>query len=152
MAAPIKSEYLVHTDSILESLLPPGTRYVTYSQLNLYAHRILPVQTRKIYQLMSRKIIVRNNNEVIPDPFNYKRVAIKNNISNWGSCSTGRNINLNLHLVRIPQALMNYVIAHELCHLVYFDHSPRFHAIMNAVTDGRERELERVLKRISLTY
>lgn len=151
MAKTLKEEYFIFAGSILDGMLPNGVRQLSYEQLNLLAHKILPLQLKKIYTMMSNKIIVRNaQGEVIPDPFRYNRIAIKNNISNWGSCSSKRNMNLNMHLIRLPEALMNYVIAHELCHLVYFDHSRNFHSIMNAVTDGKERQLERALKKVRL--
>lgn len=47
--------------------------------------------------------------------FQYKRLTIKHNSSNWGSCSRAGNINLNLNLVRLPEPLCDYVILHELC-------------------------------------
>lgn len=62
--------------------------------------------------------------------FHYNRITIKHNTSNWGSCSTKNNINLNLHLVRLPEALCDYVILHELCHLRHRDHGEQFHALL----------------------
>ena len=53
--------------------------------------------------------------------FSYNRVAIKHNASNWGSCSTKGNINLNLNIVRLPKVLQDYVLIHELCHLRHHD-------------------------------
>ena len=53
-------------------------------------------------------------------------------------------------LVRLPQELMDYVIAHELCHLVYPNHSDRFHKLLNAITDGKEKVLSARLKRVKL--
>ena len=46
--------------------------------------------------------------------FAYNKVTIKHNATNWGSCSTKANINLNLNLVRLPQALRDYIMLHEL--------------------------------------
>lgn len=62
--------------------------------------------------------------------FTYNRVAIKHNATNWGSCSTKGNINLNLNLVRLPQLLRDHVILHELCHLRHPDHSHAFHLLL----------------------
>ena len=60
--------------------------------------------------------------------FTYNRVAIKHNTSNWGSCSTKGNINLNLNLMRVPVPLQDYILLHELTHLHHPDHSAAFHA------------------------
>ena len=62
--------------------------------------------------------------------FSFGRVAIKNNRTNWGSCSARNNINLNLHLMRLPEHLRDYVILHELCHLRHHDHGENFHRLL----------------------
>ena len=73
------------------------------------------------------------------------RVAIKNNVSNWGSCSSKGNINLNMRLILLPEHLQDYVILHELCHLRYPNHSPQFHALLDSLLGGRETALGREL-------
>ena len=65
--------------------------------------------------------------------FSYGCVCIKHNSSNWGSCSARGNINLNLNLVRLPEALCDYVLLHEICHLRYLDHGPRFHELLECL-------------------
>jgi hypothetical protein len=60
-------------------------------------------------------------------------VAIKHNATNWGSCSTKANINLNLNLVRLPQVLQDYIMLHELCHLRHHDHGHAFHLLLEHV-------------------
>lgn len=65
--------------------------------------------------------------------FEYNRVFIKHNVSNWGSCSSKGNINLNLNLVRLPQELQDYVMLHELCHLRYMNHGAEFHALLESL-------------------
>ena len=77
--------------------------------------------------------------------FSYNRVFIKNNVSNWGSCSSKGNINLNLRLVRLPAELQDYVMLHELCHLRQMNHGPEFHALLESVCPGH-RALSRELK------
>lgn len=73
------------------------------------------------------------------------RVAIKNNVSNWGSCSSKGNINLNMRLILLPERLQDYVILHELCHLRHQNHGPQFHALLDSLLGGREKELQREL-------
>lgn len=78
--------------------------------------------------------------------FDFKgRVAIKNNASNWGSCSSKGNINLNMRLVLLPERLQDYVILHELCHLRHQNHGPAFHALLDSLIGGKEKELQREL-------
>ena len=77
--------------------------------------------------------------------FSYNRVFIKNNVSNWGSCSSLKNINLNLRLAALPEELRDYVILHELCHLRYLNHGPEFHALLEEVCPGH-RTLARTLR------
>jgi predicted metal-dependent hydrolase len=69
--------------------------------------------------------------------FTYNRVSIKHNASNWGSCSTKGNINLNLNIVRLPKVLQDYVLLHELCHLRHPDHGQGFHLLLeHLLTDN----------------
>lgn len=65
--------------------------------------------------------------------FRYKKVFIKNNKTNWGSCSTLGNINLNLHLVRLPDKLIDFIIVHELLHTKIPNHGPQFKETMNRI-------------------
>lgn len=74
--------------------------------------------------------------------FVYNRVAIKHNSTNWGSCSTKGNINLNLNIVRLPSVLQDYILLHELCHLRHHDHGHAFHLLLEHVlTDNLMRLL-----------
>ncbi|MDX5419101.1 MAG: M48 family metallopeptidase [Hymenobacteraceae bacterium] len=65
--------------------------------------------------------------------FRYQNVFIKNAKSRWGSCSHTNNINLNLHLMRLPDSLCDYVILHELAHTVEKNHGPHFWALLDKV-------------------
>ena len=65
--------------------------------------------------------------------FMYNKVTIKHNSTNWGSCSTRNNINLNLNIVRLPHILRDYVLLHELCHLRHHDHGHAFHLLLEHV-------------------
>ena len=74
--------------------------------------------------------------------FTYNKVTIKHNSTNWGSCSTRGNINLNLNIVRLPHPLRDYILLHELCHLKHHDHSHAFHLLLEHVlTDNLLRRL-----------
>ncbi|AFU59903.1 protein of unknown function DUF45 [Candidatus Nitrososphaera gargensis Ga9.2] len=56
----------------------------------------------------------------------YNKVSIKSQRSRWASCSKKGNLNFNLLLAAAPREVIDYVIIHELMHLIEMDHSIRF--------------------------
>lgn len=68
----------------------------------------------------------RLNELAVKHGFKYQNVSIKNATTRWGSCSSVNNINLNLHLMRIPEHLIDYVLLHELAHTVVKNHGEKF--------------------------
>ena len=62
--------------------------------------------------------------------FSYNRVSIKNQKTRWGSCSKKGNLNFNYRLAIIDPVLADYVIVHELCHLLEMNHSDRFWSLV----------------------
>jgi len=53
-------------------------------------------------------------------------VSIKNYKSRWGSCSISGNIDYNWKIIQAPKDVIDYVVVHELCHLIEHNHSPKY--------------------------
>ena len=72
-------------------------------------------------------------------------LRLSNARSEWGSCNGRGEIRLNWRLVQLPPALAEYVVAHEVAHLVELNHSPRFWGVVETLMPGHatlRRELE----------
>ena len=66
----------------------------------------------------------------LPEPADIRWVT--NQHSLWGSCTSGRGtIRISSRLTRAPQWVVDYVVLHELTHLVEANHGPRFHELMH---------------------
>ena len=61
---------------------------------------------------------------------------LSNGRSEWGSCNHKGEIRLNWRLVQLPPDLADYVVAHEVAHLVELNHSPRFWALVETLFPG----------------
>ena len=89
--------------------------------------------------------------EYFANQMNLKFTAIKfrKMRSRWGSCSSERVITLNSELIKVKKELIDYVIVHELAHLVHMNHSKAFHSLVENYLPS-SKVLRRELKGISL--
>lgn len=65
----------------------------------------------------------------------------------WGSCAGDGTIRINWRLVQAPDAVRRSVVAHEVAHLLHFDHGPAFHALLADLFEGDVPAANRWLKR-----
>ena len=77
------------------------------------------------------------------------KLTVRNNKTRWGSCSRDNNISLNIHLMRLPQHLCEYIMLHELCHTVHKHHQKAFWRLLDKLNGGRAREFDRELNKYS---
>src|SRR3989338_7102536 len=54
------------------------------------------------------------------------QIRIKDQRSLWGSCSANGNLNFNWRVALAPEGIVDYIVIHELAHLLEMNHSPRF--------------------------
>lgn len=108
------------------------------------AIKTLRIEAKKILPLKVKELSQKHN-------LSYKKVFIKNLKSRWGSCSSQNNINLNLHLMRLPEKLVDYVILHELAHTKEKNHGQNFWNLLSSFMFDA-RELNKELKKYSINF
>lgn len=119
--------------------LAPGdeaTRKARIEELRRQAKAVLPVRVAEIAAELGMQ---------------YGRVTIRASRSKWASCSSRNDLSLSLYMMLLPEPLRDFVIVHELCHTIHKNHSHAFHALVDSLVGGREKELTRELRRHS-TY
>jgi predicted metal-dependent hydrolase len=81
-----------------------------------------------------------------------RAVKVSSAKGRWGSCSSKGNINLSLYLVLLPHHLQDYVLQHELTHLLEMNHSPRFWARLDEVCGGRAKALRKEMRGYNTSF
>ena len=66
--------------------------------------------------------------------FTINRIAVRDQSSRWGSCSSKKNINMNWRLIFAPIETLDYVIIHELCHTKEMNHSKNFWNLVESIS------------------
>lgn len=79
-----------------------------------------------------------------------RRVTVREMKTRWGSCSSEGQLSFSWRLILAPETVADYLVAHEVAHLLHMDHSPRFWAAVDRLTPHR-RSGEAWLKRHGAT-
>lgn len=75
----------------------------------------------------------------------YKSITVKDQKTRWGSCSSKGNLNFSYKLALLPPQLSDYIIVHELCHLIELNHGEQFWDLV-AKTFPHHKELRKELR------
>jgi predicted metal-dependent hydrolase len=109
------------------------------------AQAIAPIDRRTAKARLIERLDELSQKQGLP----YNRVFVKRQKTRWGSCSLKKNINLNIQLTVIPEALMDYAIVHELVHTKILNHSREFWDELERRLPGALR-LDRELRKYHL--
>jgi len=124
LITPVKDEELSFriNQGLCEIFVPEKTE-VESEKVQEWIHYAFTETLRK----EARVILVNRCKELaLQMRISLNNIRVKNMKTRWGSCSTRSNINLNIHLMRLPDHLTDYVIYHELIHTIHPNHGPEF--------------------------
>ncbi|MBK7809594.1 MAG: DUF45 domain-containing protein [Saprospiraceae bacterium] len=129
----------LHKEGVLQILIPDKNNY---DRQKLLKSLLIKFTQKYFLPEITRKVKYFNDLHFQKPISN---VRLKYNKSNWGSCSTGKNLNFSVRLFFAPEDVINYVVIHELAHLVEMNHSDRFWNIVGSIMPDY-MEKERILK------
>lgn len=69
----------------------------------------------------------------------YNKITIKEQKTRWGSCSSKGNLNFNWRVIIAPIQIVDYLVVHELCHLVHMNHSKDFWALVESIVPNYKK-------------
>ncbi len=106
-----------------EQFKPPEYSEVVKKMLRRELGRLKQTELHERIQILNRRYFQQQVN----------RVRFKDNRSNWGSCSTRRNITIAVRLLAAPVDVFEYVCIHELAHLIHLNHGKPFWELVQGI-------------------
>lgn len=129
------SEYLIKYSD--RKLLRPrvvirDSEIVVYqSELKNIHHKTILL---KFFKELARTTITKKTKAYASQyGFEVNKIAIRDQSSRWGSCSSLKNLNFNWRLIFAPTEVLEYVIVHELCHTAQMNHSKAFWDLVSLI-------------------
>jgi predicted metal-dependent hydrolase len=145
-----KLDFVLQPEGKMTARIKPGLIEISYSTeeevLSEYGQELIKKAVEYTIRKEAQKYLPERTFLLAKQfGFKYTDLRVKNLKSRWGSCSYVNNINLNIHLMRLPDHLIDYVILHELVHTVHKNHGKNFWQALDTVS-GKARLLAKEMK------
>jgi predicted metal-dependent hydrolase len=101
-----------------------------------------PLKEQEILRTALQKWFKKEANKIIPKKVEYFKkilkvepalIKIKEQKRRWGSCSSKGNIYFNWRIIMAPEPVIEYIVAHEVAHLIHRNHSPLFYKLIESI-------------------
>ena len=114
---------------------------------NNWSEDYLKESLKRWYKLQSEDIVMdritylRKNSSIFRH-INPNLVKVKEQKTIWGSCNSKKNIYLNSRLSMLPIEVIDYIIVHEFCHIIYLNHSKEFYKLVESIIPNYKEIVE----------
>jgi len=135
-----RSKSVEYEPGVLQLALPAHDNQILVARkvIQWYKKQALSDFTRRL-EIFSSKLGV-----------SFASLSLSNANSRWGSCNSKKEIRLNWRLLQAPPHIINYVVCHELAHLIEMNHSAKFWATVASIFP-EYKSAEKELKELSAT-
>ena len=116
-----KQDWILKNLEKVKKNTPTTTSHSTYLKNKEEARKLV------LEKLDFWKKFYKDNFNII---FTWKKVSIKNTTTRWGSCSAKKNLNFSYRIISLSPSAQDYLIVHELCHLIQMNHSKNFWSLV----------------------
>lgn len=115
---------IINKDTKLKVKLNSNNIIIT---CNTSSPKEISLALTKFLKSLAKKYFIKIiNNQTANLSTTYNKLIIRDCENKWGSCSSLKNISLNWRLILAPKSVADYVIIHEVAHLIHFNHSKQF--------------------------
>ena len=129
------------------AITPSSSGKIGVSSDNFYIPAALPHEQIKAACVETYKILAKSDLTLKTYEYAAKMavtptsVKINNATTRWGSCSAKKSLNFSWRLIMADEEVIDYVVVHELAHLIEMNHSARFWAVVElTLPDYKERK------------
>ena len=132
-AVAARGDTVPYLDQTLTLVVEPGRSRVHRRGTELLVpdgEARLPALERFYRRSAQAEISARLDRACTQTGASYERLSIRGQTSRWASCSRSGTMSFNWRLLLAPEAVLDYVIWHEVCHLEVMDHSPQFWSLV----------------------
>ena len=115
--------------------------------LKRFSEKLSPAAERRLFFIWKARALVLAEAKMTEHNrrygFSWRKVAVRNSRSRWGSCSSKGTLCFNYKIVFLPEHLADYLVVHELCHLKEHNHGKSFWSLVEkSVPDYKLRRIE----------
>ena len=142
-----RERFLSHSElGEMRIICPPNADF-NDAGLQEWLHKVIVEELRRNAKIvLPPRLYMLSMKHGLP----YEQLKINSSKGRWGSCSAKKHINLSCYLMLLPSHLIDYVLLHELAHTKEMNHSEKFWALLDKLTDGKAKALRKELMQFNI--